>query len=152
MIKDNVEFFVNEAKRTVVCKYVGGHFTALMEDIAEELHFPFTSKDYFAIAYVEHHPHFWLQKNSLVAKAVCCPEDEFYVNIGKDIAYNKLRQRLIKHVLKEIQYSAGRLQSIQCELELQGMMARDRWKVFKVAKPSKYYSGGNKNADTTSRK
>jgi hypothetical protein len=76
----DVRYFVNEEKRTVVCK-LSGCFSALNCDICD--------RDY--------PPHPALEiDNEFTGKAQCSPEDDFDIAVGKRIAYKRAVAKMIR--------------------------------------------------------
>lgn len=107
-----VRYFINEAKRTIVCKlspYVNE--TYLRESYNKPLNYKaalnidfYATCDECAISYV--------------GKAECMPEDEFNVDFGKKLAYDKAMLKLLNDKFKFLKQYEAKMNSNLKQLDL----------------------------------
>lgn len=113
----DVDFFVNEEKKTVICK-IRPTYNFSIEESAHmdiccgvEEKWMDTWKQNLTGAMakiIESCP--LPNKNQCVAKAVCSGDDVFDVNKGKDIAFAKLNLRLSTHMYNHLYKSTNNIE------------------------------------------
>lgn len=96
-------FIVNEEKRTVVCLLERKRFSVTIDEYLQ-------SKDIDAFNGIRSFNRARALQNTLrlprrvSAKAVCLPEDKFDVELGKLIAFHKLKAKVLQMYNKRITY------------------------------------------------
>lgn len=111
----DVEFFVNEKKKTVTCKLkppfgmgVKDLISVVSNHPSEEWRFERDRIEDFLFESLMNK----LSPSQIVAVAKCSPADEFNVQVGKEIAFLKLEKKLSWALAKECRKTANFLNNI----------------------------------------